>query len=882
MMKRHGMKIIGFGAGLMLFLLLFLAAVSSAETISGVRRYTADGAAAYYEWTLDTDSGRLTLSNYYEGGTPSSSTWDSYKDQIREIYIEDEVSKIATNLFASMTNLEHVSLPRSMSAILPNAFKGDTSLTDVTFRNYNSLYNPDLTIGNYAFSGCTSLHNFLIPDQWDVSNGIDFPDTVVSIGTEAFSGCAAIEVVNLPIGKMTELGNSVFKNCSELKTAFIGGNNIKSIGTSCFSGCGKLKHLTLCDGLTSIGASAFNGCSSIEELSLPAELTAIGNSAFANCSGLQGTTTLPATVTSFGTAVFSGAGAEGFTLDLASGIAEIPTNFLRQFAGTVIIRNPQATIQSQSAFYGAIRCDAGSTAEAWAVANSAKIDFISGTPAKALGRKLAGSTTYIWRLDIQGTLHVWQSTSYDLTWKNYEPAAGWESYAQEIRKAVLDDGVTTLPDEAFRNHVLLNEVTGGSGLTSIGTRAFAGCTVLEEIAFPEGTTTIGSYAFEGCSALTDCDIPGAATLNPGVFKGCASLAEFLIPSGVSTINSELFTDCTALESIAIPGTVTKINSDAFSGCTGLQAILIPKSVTTLSLTGMPDGTEIWGEAGSTAVNTATQAGCAWGIVDTWRGPAYTWNGERESVTAERSRFASNGSYTRETETAAVSRTEYTPADCETAGREVYATAAWNNPAFALQTEEVTLPKLGHDWAKDEGQYGVEYDRGYCTVYCRRDPEHTTKYYASSTTRTAYTAETCTEPEHATYELVFAEASGVPGTTVEITGPEPAGHDWNATEYTWATDSSEATAFRQCRRAGCNETELETVAAVETVKTPATYSHRVCRDDSDLYQPGLRDPDPGKDDCRDRTPDGGLSRGGTDLHRAWPLRGAALQRLRIQD
>ena len=51
--------------------------------------------------------------------------------------------------------------------------------------------------------------------------------------------------------------------------------------------------------------------------------------------------------------------------------------------------------------------------------------------------------------------------------------------------------------------------------------------------------------------------------------------------------------------------------------------------------------------------------------------------------------------------------------------------------------------------------------------------------------------------------------------------ETEGHDWKATKYVWTEDGSEATAYRECRRTGCGAVEMETVAAVETVKAPAT-------------------------------------------------------------
>ena len=117
----------------------------------------------------------------------------------------------------------------------------------------------------------------------------------------------------------------------------------------------------------------------------------------------------------------------------------------------------------------------------------------------------------------------------------------WAQYQDQIRKLVIEDGVTALPDArssiydgvfsslkqlecvdigsgltaismcAFRNCIALREVFISDGPESIKDGAFSGCSSLQTILFPDTLTTIGMWAFEGCKALTKIEFPDSVT-----------------------------------------------------------------------------------------------------------------------------------------------------------------------------------------------------------------------------------------------------------------------------------------------------------------------------------------------------------------------------------
>ena len=80
-------------------------------------------------------------------------------------------------------------------------------------------------------------------------------------------------------------------------------NSVKSIGDNAFLGCSSLTSIAIPNSVTSIGHSAFRGCSSLTSVAIPNSVTSIGNQAFAYCTSLT-SITIPNSVTSISYTVF--------------------------------------------------------------------------------------------------------------------------------------------------------------------------------------------------------------------------------------------------------------------------------------------------------------------------------------------------------------------------------------------------------------------------------------------------------------------------------------------------------------------------------------------------------------------------------------------------
>ena len=241
------------------------------------------------KWTLDSD-GVLTIRGSGKMYSNLVPPWYSQRESIHSVVIEQAVTSIGDYAFSGCSSLTSITIPEGVTSIGHHAFSGCSNLTNIT------IPKGVTSIGYWAFECCTSLTSITIPDgvtsigdsafEYCTSlTSITLPDSVTSIGYRAFFGCTSLTSITLP-DSVTSIRDEVFYCCSSLTSITIP-KSVTSIGNKAFYGCSSLTSITFPNGVTSIGDYAFYYCSSLTSITIPEGVTSIGDKAFDFCNSLK-------------------------------------------------------------------------------------------------------------------------------------------------------------------------------------------------------------------------------------------------------------------------------------------------------------------------------------------------------------------------------------------------------------------------------------------------------------------------------------------------------------------------------------------------------------------------------------------------------------------
>ena len=373
--------------GILIILAICIGAFIGYANFTKVKGYyeTVDGLSWYY---VVSDGKAINV--YVSSGTPGEtltipSTLGGYP--VAEIKCGSTSTSKRYNLLGSTANnttITKVIIPDTVTTIGMNAFRGLNALTSI------DIPASVTTISDYAFYSNIGIKKVNFAENNNLSN----------LGNYAFYSCSALKEVNfLGNNKITSIGNYTFYGCSSLIQIDIP-SSITSIGDRAFYNCSQLQEVQLPEEVTSIGNYAFYGCKKLSKINLPNKLQTIGNSAFYNCTSLSGNIEFPATLQSIGS----------------------------------------------SAFYKNTSLTGVKFNEGLKTINSSAFDYCSG---------------------LKGDI-------------------------------IIPDSVTTLGQYAFRECTGIDGIISvGNGVTSIQSYAFQNCKNVKKVTLGSNTTSIAYYAFDG-------------------------------------------------------------------------------------------------------------------------------------------------------------------------------------------------------------------------------------------------------------------------------------------------------------------------------------------------------------------------------------------------
>jgi hypothetical protein len=477
------------------------------------------------------------------------------------------VASIAPQAFYLRGDLTRITLPESITSIGADAFNGCVGLT--------SFVIPDgvVSIGIQAFSQCRSL------------TAVTLPSAVTSIGSGAFTGCTGLQSIAISSSAANiAFGEFVFQGCTSLLTFSVGLGNAhyKSVdgllltadGRSLLA-CptGRNGHLVVPASVSTIGQDAFSGCRGLTAISLPSELTSIGSRAFSDCDGLAGIT-VPASVSSIGYRAFWGCRSlESFSVEAGNAYFASIDGVLFTADGKLLLR-----------------CPSGKTG-----------DFTVPSGVVSIGESAFMYCDRLTSIMLPNELERIEDFAF--------------MFCAVLGSMTLPEGVTFIGQGAFSSCSGLTILELPSRLKSIGGQAFFGCSGLTTIKLPAALYDIDSSAFDYCTALTSIGVEtgsayyasvdgllltadgkslitcpagkkGGVTIPSGVVSirsgafSFSALTSIVVPPGVTSIGSAAFSN-SQLTSISLPESVMSIGAFAFTGCDRLVSLVIPSRITAI-------------------------------------------------------------------------------------------------------------------------------------------------------------------------------------------------------------------------------------------------------------------------------------------------------------
>ncbi len=466
---------------------------------------------------------------------------------LTDFIIPNRITKIGRFVFQNCTSLRSITIPKSVSWIEEYAFDGCISLTDIYYNGSEEDWN-NLRIDsvNWPLFNATIHYNYY-PYSVDLSS----PSLSLDIGeTETL-------IANVLPSNTTH--KTVTWSSSNASVATVNNGKVTAVSTGTTTITAKTTNGLVANCIVTVNQNEATAIA----LSKTSVSINIGDSEFLIAS-ITPSNTIDKTVTwsssnvsvatvNNGTVTAKSSGTAKITAKTSNGLIATCTVTVtpKTIAATGITLNKSSLslIKGKSEQLNATVTPNNATDKSvtW-YSHSPSIASVSSdgvvtalTPGTAIIKARISNgveascyitvTSISWTLD-DGTLTI----SGNGPIENNAFAA-----RSDIKKVIIQNGVTGIGEYAFYNSKNIESVSIGNNVKEIGYRAFLQCDKLKSITIGSNVESIGESAFYNCPELTSISIPSSVTnIGNYAFYHCLKLKTISISDNISHLGREVF------------------------------------------------------------------------------------------------------------------------------------------------------------------------------------------------------------------------------------------------------------------------------------------------------------------------------------------------------
>jgi hypothetical protein len=409
---------------------------------------------------------------------------------IKSVVIPNTVTSIGTEAFA-WSNI-HVVIPSTVMSIGGGAFYGVKS-----FRTFDFTYEGETLRYEVIAESEVWVASRGEEESYNISGELKIPSEV-EFESKKY--------------KVTRIGQWAFRDCSNLQSVVIP-NSVMSIGHEAFVGCG-LQNIVLPSSVKSIGALAFLWNTNLQSIGIPNSVTTIEVGAFHGCTNLQDIV-IPNSVKTIGTQAFHGC-TNLQRVSISESVANFDSLAFKQCPNLSKIE-ASPNNKRYSSKDGALYSKSGDTLffvpEKTAAFSIPKTVKHIGVGAFAFCDSLRSITLPNSVISIENSAFVNCHNLQSVVIPNSVKRIGKAAFGvcRNLQSVNIPNSVTSIGEEAFARCESLQSIVIPNSVTRIENGTFYGCRHLGNITIPNSVKHIGNGAFNGCGNLSDIVVPNSVT-----------------------------------------------------------------------------------------------------------------------------------------------------------------------------------------------------------------------------------------------------------------------------------------------------------------------------------------------------------------------------------